>query len=163
VSVLIVSVLIVSMLIVVRRAVIRHLRREAFVVRVCRVGEVLVDEHDPPAGRQTRAISATARSGSTQWCIVFTAHAASTLPAATGSDSAAPSVTVIRSRLRLHNRRAARIDRMNGVGSTATTSAPARAASIVPGPIPAPMSTTRSPDAGATASTTAALISDRHI
>ena len=100
---------------------------------------------------------------SIQWCIVLTAQMASTEWVSTGSASAAPAVTVIWLRLRWNRRRTPRMPRMNGVGSTATTSAPRRAACTVLAPIPAPISTTRSPGWGFTSLITASLISDRHI
>ena len=52
---------------------------------------------------------------------------------------------------------------MYDVGSTATTSAPALTATIVPAPAPAPTSITVSPGRGARRATTASLVSDDHI
>ena len=84
-------------------------------------------------------------------------------PAADGRCSAEPGEIAMHFRARWNSRRTVRVLRMNGVGSTAVTSAPRLAATTVPAPIPAPMSTTRSPGLGSTKAITASLISDRHI
>ena len=95
--------------------------------------------------------------------MVFTDQIASTAPSANGRASAAPSTMDTFERLGLMSRRKPVIFRMKGVGSTATTLAPDAAALMTPGPIPAPMSTTVSPDWGLMKSTVASFTTDRHM
>ena len=67
---------------------------------------------------------------------------------------------MIRDLARWNGRRIERTARMNRDGSTAVTEAPRRAAWTVAGPMPAPMSTARSPSPGAARASASRFTSD---
>ena len=91
-----------------------------------------------PPGRSTRAISASAGSGSNQWnaCPAVTA---STLASSSGSASAVPATTSAA------DATLASTDRISASGSTAITRAPVSSSGRVSLPVPAARSTTVRP------------------